>query len=222
MATGGPSLPNPPGLGPGAEAPWARLAREARSGLSLARTRNALDGRDPPVGPDPDGAAYRAAVLVALFEESGETRVVLTKRSASLRSHTGQVAFPGGRVDAGESPLEAALREASEEVGLEPGGVEVVGELSGLSTVSSGSSVTPYVGLLEGRPQLWANPAEVDRVFDVSLEELLSEGVYRQELWATEGGEFVAVHFFDVDGEVVWGATAQILFELLQLVTAGQ
>jgi 8-oxo-dGTP pyrophosphatase MutT (NUDIX family) len=157
-------------------------------------------------------------VLVALFEEEGRARVVLTRRSGRLRSHTGQVSFPGGLVDEGEAARDAALREAAEEVGIDPASVEVLGVLSPLTTLSTQAQLTPFVGLLAGRPELVPNPAEVDRAFDVALEELAADGVYRQEVWEVDG-QSRPVHFFELDGETVWGATAQVLFELLVLVS---
>jgi 8-oxo-dGTP pyrophosphatase MutT (NUDIX family) len=159
-----------------------------------------------------------AGVLVPLFEESGEARVVLTRRAAHLRSHTGEVAFPGGRLEPGEEAVAGALREAHEEVGLEPAEVEILGSLAPLETVSSGSRITPFVGVLGRRPHLAPNPAEVARAFDVSLAELVSDGVYREERWDLPGLEDRPMHFFELEDETVWGATARILMELLELV----
>jgi len=162
-----------------------------------------------------------AAVLCALFEEAGEARVILTRRSSQLRSHTGEVSFPGGRLDPDELPVAAALREASEEVGLDPAAVEILGQLSALSMSSSNAVITPFVGVLVGRPMLHPNPAEVDRAFDVSLAELVSDGVYHQELWELPGLGWRELNFFDLDGDTVWGATARVLRELLMAVFEG-
>jgi 8-oxo-dGTP pyrophosphatase MutT (NUDIX family) len=164
---------------------------------------------------DPNGAA---GVLVPLFEQVGETRVILTRRAAHLRSHTGQVAFPGGRLEPGEGALAGALRESHEEIGLDPGEVEVLGQLAPLTTVSSGSRITPFVGALAQRPRVLPNPAEVARIFDVSLAELLTDEVYREERWDLPGQDDRPMHFFEVDDETVWGATARVLTELLELV----
>jgi 8-oxo-dGTP pyrophosphatase MutT (NUDIX family) len=164
-----------------------------------------------------------AAVLVALFEEEGEARVVLTVRSDRLRAHQGEVAFPGGRLDGDETVVAGALREASEEVGLDPAAVAVVAELSATPTMSSGMVMTPVVATLGSRPELRANPDEVERVFDVALSELAADRVFTEEWWSVPGrtaatgfpnGEF-PVWFFDVAGEQVWGATARTLVELL-------
>jgi len=164
-------------------------------------------------------AAAPAAVLVLLFEEHGEARIVLTRRSNRLRSHTGEVAFPGGRLEPGEAPQVAALREATEEVGLDAGAVEILGQLAPLATVSSRAGITPFVGILPGRPDLEPNPAEVDIVFDVPLAEFLAPDVYRAELWDRMGAPERPVHFFELEEDTVWGATARILHELLELVT---
>jgi 8-oxo-dGTP pyrophosphatase MutT (NUDIX family) len=108
----------------------------------------------------------------------------------------------------------AALREAFEEVALEPGLVEIIASLDSLTTVSSGARVTPFVGVLAERPHLRASVAEVERVFDISLAELLVYGVHRIEHWGV-GPSAREIHFFDLPGDIVWGATARILTELL-------
>jgi 8-oxo-dGTP pyrophosphatase MutT (NUDIX family) len=161
-------------------------------------------------------ATGAAAVLVAVFEEERESRLVLTRRSTTLRTHTGQVSFPGGRIDPGEDPVAAALREAHEEVGLDPGSVQPVGLLTPGVTFSTGARITPVVASLARRPLLEPNPAEVDRVFDVALAELASS--FREELWSEPGLPPFAMYFFEVSGETVWGATARILVDLLTIV----
>jgi 8-oxo-dGTP pyrophosphatase MutT (NUDIX family) len=190
----------------------------------MERVRAALRLGDPTTAEtvarleaDPKG---EAGVLVPLFEEAGETRVILTRRAAHLRSHTGQVAFPGGRLEPGEDAVAGALREAHEEIGLDPGEVEVLGQLAPLATVSSGSRITPFVGALARRPLLSPNPAEVARIFDVSLARLLTDQVYREERWDLPGQDDRPMHFFELEGETIWGATARVLTELLELVIA--
>lgn len=174
--------------------------------------------------PDPGAPA---AVLVLLFEEAGESRVLLTRRAGHLRTHTGEVSFPGGRLEPGETPEEGALREAAEEVALEPSLVEFIGRLSPLGTFSSGTTITPVVGVLECRPKVTANPSEVERVFDVALAELAEPQIFREERWLVpdrfrsrpvdSDGSF-PVWFFELDHDTIWGATARILMEILRLV----
>jgi len=181
--------------------------------------RAALSG---PVYPEerahaPDGVRV-SAVLVPLFEEAGETRVVLTRRASTLSTHRSEVSFPGGRVETGEPLVEAALREAWEEVGLDPALVEVIGTLTPLTTYTSASLVHPFVGVLRGRTELHANPSEVEVVFDVSLADLLADGVHRSEQWGFDGLDR-ELHFFDLPGDIVWGATGRMLWELLVRLT---
>jgi 8-oxo-dGTP pyrophosphatase MutT (NUDIX family) len=174
---------------------------------------------------DPD-EVRRGAVPVALFEEGGVARVVLTVRSDRLSTHRGEAAFPGGRLEPDEDVVHGALREAHEEVALDPATVTVVAALTAMPTVASNNVMTPVVATLPGRPHLVASPAEVVRVFDVALDELVADGAFHEDLWAVPGrpgatgvpGEEFPVWFFDVGGEVVWGATARTLVELLCVV----
>ncbi|MHB8218948.1 MAG: NUDIX hydrolase [Acidimicrobiales bacterium] len=222
-------VPRPAGASPGAPAPWAGVPVGDRRGVGLARVRRALDLGARSVVPGAEERApadgRRSAVLVALFEEEGEARVVLTRRASGLRHHRGEVSFPGGRMEPGELPVDTARREAHEEVGLDPALVVPVGRLSPVSTFSSGSFIVPVVGVLDGRPHLVASPGEVARIFDVELAELAADGVFHEERWPTSGrrvpgtvdGRF-PVWFFEVAGETVWGATARILADLLGVV----
>ncbi len=162
------------------------------------------------VGPP---ALTSAAALVALFEEDGEARVVLTRRSTSLVLHPGEISFPGGWVEEREGVVVAALREAQEEVGLDPQAVEVVGALGPVTTRTGAAVVTPVVGMLAGgRPPLVANPREVDVVFDVALASLLA--CCRSEWWGTR-----PMYFFELGEDTVWGMTARVLHALLLAVS---
>ena len=223
----------------GAPGPWEHLAPDMRSGLSLSAVISGLEARGmagPPThtpsprddeievldGLDLSGRLRRSAVLIALFEEEGEARVLLTRRSTRLSSHRGEVSFPGGRADAGESTTEAALREAEEEVGLHRSLVDVVAHLHPIVTLASSSLIQPVVGTLAQRPVVVASPSEVDRVFDVSLADLLVPGVFHEERWRrperpyprSADGSF-PLWFFEVEGEMVWGATGRLLVDLL-------
>lgn len=166
------------------------------------------------------GASVRApaAVLVALFEEQGEARVLLTRRAEHLRTHRGQVSFPGGRIEAGEDAVAGALREAAEEVGLDPGSARPVALLPLGFAFSSGDPITPVVAFLDARPRLVPNPDEVARAFDASLAELAAS--YWSERWTEPGARPFPMHFFRVAGETVWGATARMLAGLLADVLA--
>jgi 8-oxo-dGTP pyrophosphatase MutT (NUDIX family) len=234
-------IPDPDDVQAGGPAPWAALEPEDRQGFTLSHVmqrlqtgERLLDGWPIPGDPqEMDAVAdatsrpliFRSAVLLALFEEDGETHLVLTRRSSELRSHRGEIALPGGRSDEGESPIETALREAYEEVGIQPASVTTVGWLSPIVTFASGSAIWPVVGLLGGRPVMVTDPAEVDRAFAVSLKDLVADGAFLEERWrrdvprpgADDDGYF-PIYFFAVPGDIIWGATARVLTELLCLV----
>jgi 8-oxo-dGTP pyrophosphatase MutT (NUDIX family) len=164
------------------------------------------------------GGLAGSAVLAPLYVHDGRTWVILTRRTMQLRSHKGQVSFPGGRQEAGESLVDAALRESQEEIGLDPSSVELIGELDHLATISSASAIVPFVGVLPGPPPgLRANPSEVDRILHVPLDELTDPGIYRCELWPIP--EDHPIFFFELVGDTVWGATAAMLRQLLGLAT---
>jgi hypothetical protein len=110
------------------------------------------------------------------------------------------------------------LREAHEEVGIDPAGVEIIGRLSSLRTVVNPSPITPFIGVAAARPRLALNPGEVERAFDVPLVELFDPDVYREELWTFPDGRELSMAFFELIGDTVWGATARMLVELLDLV----
>jgi 8-oxo-dGTP pyrophosphatase MutT (NUDIX family) len=221
-------IPRPDRVRPGAPAPWNQPGAPSPRTVTIADVRSALKRRgDPPVTPAevplvalPGPSRRPAAVLCALFDEDGQAQVVLTRRSSGLRSHTSQVSFPGGRLDPGEPALDAALREAWEEIGLAPATVEVLGRLSTLRTAINPAPIVPFVGVLPGRPILRPNPAEVERAFTVPLAELSDPEVYREELWQWPDGTERPMHFFELIGDTVWGATARMLYELLELVLA--
>jgi 8-oxo-dGTP pyrophosphatase MutT (NUDIX family) len=215
-------IPRPANARPGPRAPWASLPPGALAGIDLERVRAALAREvQPVVSVDlmPPVTPRQSAVLAPLFEEAGEARVLLTRRASTLRSHQSEVSFPGGQVDDGESLTAAALREAWEEVGIDPATVTIIGVLSPLVTFSSAALITPFVGALPGRPSVRVNAAEVARVFDVALADLLAPGVYHAERWAM-GGAARDLHFFDLPGDIVWGATGRMLWELLVRVTS--
>ncbi len=164
------------------------------------------------------GAPAGSAVLAPLYEHDGRAWTILTRRTMELRSHSGQVSFPGGRQEPGESLVSAALREADEEIGLDPSTVEIVGELDHLATISSGSAIVPYVGVLSGKPEhLHGNPSEVERILHVPLDELCEPDFYRCEIWPMPRDH--PVFFFELVGDTVWGATAAMLRQLIGMAT---
>lgn len=158
-----------------------------------------------------------SAVLVALVEHPDGPSVILTRRTDHLRNHPGQISFPGGRVEESESVHEAAVREAHEEIGLNPDSVHIIGELDPLTTFVSNSLIIPVVARIDGVPSFTLQEAEVARVFIAPLHDLAREDTYRNEWWSRPQGD-INIHFFELDDETVWGATGRILRQLIDVV----
>ena len=195
--------------------PFANLDTSAL--LSLDAVSKAIKAFKPDqILRQPLENARQSAVLVGLFESTSGVEAILTRRSQNLTNHRGEISFPGGRLDAGESVLQAALRETHEEIGLSPEDVEVVGELNSMATVVSNSHIVPIVGRYRTPPKLHAVNSEVDRVFSVPLLELVRVDTYSQEHWIFDDREF-QINFFYLDDETIWGATARILFQVMML-----
>jgi 8-oxo-dGTP pyrophosphatase MutT (NUDIX family) len=178
----------------------------------------------PRVGWDPhrlpDGLRD-AAALVLVYPREGEWHVPLTVRGAALRSHTGQVSLPGGSVDANESIESAALREASEEIGVLPASVRVLGRLTPLHIPVSGFLLHPIVGVADARPHFLPAEWEVARILEVPIGHLTDRARLKHERQIRQrDGRTVEIDvpFFDIDGEKVWGATAMVLAEFLAMV----
>jgi 8-oxo-dGTP pyrophosphatase MutT (NUDIX family) len=160
--------------------------------------------------------ARHSAVLIVVSDGPHGAEVLLTRRSLHMRSHRGEISFPGGRCDPGETPVETALREAQEEVGLDMGRPVVVGELEHLSTIVSKSYIVPVVATLDERLDLEPRTAEADRVMWTPVAELTRPGTYHRERWGIPPLDR-PLHFFHLDDETVWGATARMLVDLLTL-----
>ena len=147
--------------------------------------------------------------------------ILLTRRSTKLSNHQGEISFPGGRVDEGESIVDAALRETHEEVGVHPQLVTVHSELSPLSTFVSRSYIVPVLATVPEKPELSMSSYEVDRTLWVPLAELVRDDTFSWEWWNFDRVEFAddrPMFFFHLDDETIWGATARILHELLCVI----
>jgi 8-oxo-dGTP pyrophosphatase MutT (NUDIX family) len=164
----------------------------------------------------PTDALRESAVLVAVADGPHGAEVLLTRRSESLTSHRGEISFPGGRVDAGETFEAAALREAHEEVALDPSAVRLGGRLDPISTLVSRSFIVPVVGAVDVQPTLWPAAGEVDRIMWVPLAELTRAGTFHEEIWQVDD-QHRPMFFFDLDDETIWGATARMLHQLLRV-----
>lgn len=154
-----------------------------------------------------------AAVLVPLYGWPERPGLVFTERRHDLRRHAGEISFPGGRRDDGESYLRTALREAHEEIGLEPDVVDVLGALPPIGTFVTNYKVHPFVGLIEPGLSFTPNPAEVESVIVASLDELAS--VFGHRRLVRRGVPF-RTETFELSDGLIWGATARILTDLLE------
>ena len=157
-----------------------------------------------------------SAVLVVVGDGPDGAEVLLTRRSESLTTHRGEISFPGGRVDLGETFEAAAIREAHEEVALDPAVVQLGGRLDPISTIATRSFIVPVVGTVESRPDLSPAEHEVDRIIWVPLAELTRADTFHEEIWPL-ADTHRPMFFFELDDETIWGATARILHQLLRV-----
>ena len=173
-----------------------------------------LQARVPQIIP---GSHFKpAAVLVAIQEREDDDYLVLTKRSEQLNHHRGQVAFPGGRLDRGDSDaLQAALRESREEIGIDPSHVRILGRLDQV-TAAYDFVVTPFVGVIPSAYEFRLNPFETEAVFFVPIAALLEpRSLTIAERLSTHGEP---IYHFYIDGWDIWGATARIIVQFLELI----
>jgi 8-oxo-dGTP pyrophosphatase MutT (NUDIX family) len=168
-------------------------------------------------GEFPSDARLAAGLLLIYPGERGAS-IVLTVRASGLRRHAGQVSLPGGATDPGETLAQAALREAHEEIGIDPARVRVLGELTPVHVLVSGFTLHPIVAITDERPAFTLAAHEVEEVLELSVTDLQDASTIRYGVRTREG---VATEYpyFDVHGHQVWGATAMILGELLCIIS---
>jgi 8-oxo-dGTP pyrophosphatase MutT (NUDIX family) len=157
-------------------------------------------------------AARPAAVLVPVLVASHEPRLVFTKRAKAMSRHAGEISFPGGLADPDEGLAATALRETEEELGLPSADVELLGTLPPVHTHVSGILVVPFVGMLHLDPRFTPNAAEIEEVLEFPVQRLLDVGTER---WLEREDMRFQTYVFEVDGHVIWGATARILRSFL-------
>jgi 8-oxo-dGTP pyrophosphatase MutT (NUDIX family) len=181
---------------------------------------------NPRVGWDPltfpDGARDGAALLL-VYPHDDTLHFPLTVRGSGLRNHTGQVSLPGGRVDQGESYEDAALREAEEEIGVDPRAVQVLGRLTPLHIPVSGYILHPVIGFTSMRPAFQRAEWEVARIIEAPVSVLNDPRSRKREMRTRSvSGQTIDVDvpFYDIDGEKVWGATAMVLAEFCAILSA--
>jgi 8-oxo-dGTP pyrophosphatase MutT (NUDIX family) len=181
--------------------------------VSLLKSRLALNPLAAPTPPD----LAPAGVLAPLFFKDGEAQILFTQRTFTVKDHRGQISFPGGVRHASDPDLRAtALRETQEEIGLDPRVVEVLGVLPPVDTIT-GYHIIPFVGLIPHPYDFRPSPLEVKRLLLLPL-----EGFYEAKRWSTGNyhyhGSITRVCYWRYNREVIWGATARILLDLLALL----
>jgi len=192
---------------------WNRLCLGE---LTKEGIRTALSRRKkiacPPEGRTP------AAVLIPLFDSGGRCHILFTKRTETVDHHKGQISFPGGGRQWEDSGLhDTALREAWEEIGLDPEQVEILGELDDAATYTSGFVISPFVACIPYPYKFVVNPDEVEELISVPLEVLLDKANFREEPVSIDGIP-VQQYYYQYGDKVIWGATARILKQFLDVV----
>ena len=188
---------------PGEEAQY-RMAPEARPSMEEALSRASQQ--------------HQSAVLLYLFPWQDDWRIVLMKRTDYRGVHSGQVSIPGGRLEPGEDHRQAALREFEEETGISVASHQLLGNLSELFIPPSNFLVRPFVAYATDRPSFHPDPVEVEQIIELLVSELMSDQTVKRGSVRLSHGARVETPYFDVDGHMVWGATAMILSELKEIL----
>jgi len=163
----------------------------------------------------------QAGVLVPLFRRDNKSFLLLTQRSSDLRKHSGQISFPGGKLEnIDDSIIDTALRETYEEIGIPPQQVSIIGKFNDFSTPYY-RCVTPVLAVIEPQDEYQIQEAEIDHVIEVPLEDLLDPTIHHTEQWEFEGN-YYTIHFYSWAGNgaqyEIWGATAGVIAQLLQIL----
>lgn len=195
-----------------------------------SRLRNPLPGlpaqlRMMPDPPPPGQKTYaetgddclHGAVLALIYPRGGKAHLVFIRRPLTVVHHKGQIAFPGGHVEDGETPAEAAVREAWEEVGVIPGDIRLLGALTPLYIPPSHYCIYPFVAMTDIPPAFVPQPGEVDEIIETPLDHLLDEANLRTETWTFDIGPR-RVPFYAFGPHKIWGATAMVLSEFLEIL----
>ncbi|MFY7829898.1 MAG: NUDIX hydrolase [Flectobacillus sp.] len=166
----------------------------------------------------PNDKTRQSAVLILFYPNEGKIHLPLILRPAYDGVHGGQMAFPGGRKEKeDENLIRTAMREAQEEIGIRLTDVKIIGEISKLYIPPSNFYVQPVVGYMDKKPDFYPDPREVDYVVEVSLDELLDPKIIGKKILNVRGTE-VEASYFDIQGHTVWGATAMMIAEVIELI----
>ena len=183
--------------------------------MQKEKIRRLLNKASRPITDRPD--LNPAAVLVPLFQKNRKTHILLTKRTDSVAHHKGQISFPGGAHHS-EDPdfLTTALRETEEEIGVEREAVEILGELNQMTTLSN-FRICPYVGVIPYPYPFKLSDFEVERLIELPLDYLLGKAEFKEASFTYEGQSSINLHI-DFQGDVIWGATARILKNFMDIL----
>jgi 8-oxo-dGTP pyrophosphatase MutT (NUDIX family) len=181
--------------------------------------KRTLNSRTPKQIQNRNATYVHAAVLIPLFTDNGELKILLTKRSMQVKDHKGQISFPGGVVEETDQGLEeTALREAYEEIGLLREDVEILGQADEATTVVSNYIIRPFVGVIPYPYDFKISPEEVDRLIEVPFKVFSGNG----SQYIRHSAEFEGITYpgsaFEYEGDVIWGATARILVNLVEIL----
>ena len=195
---------------PGARA-WAKMTVRA-----VDNEKGNLQILNDWLSKEKQGALRDAAILIALFEKDGEYCFPMIKRPENVKNHPGQIALPGGSKEEEESLEETALREAQEEIGVNPDKIKIIGKLTPIPVPVSGYLVQTYVGVMDEEPEWKLSEDEVADFFVLKVSELLNSDKDYHETWDLRGFE-AKVPIFKVGDLKIWGATASVLSEFIEL-----
>ena len=164
-----------------------------------------------------EDTSNKAGVLILFYPRKDKIHLVLTRRTDRVDFHKGQISFPGGQLEKGEGLEHAALREAQEELGVDPDSLQILGMLTPLYIPPSNYCIYPVVALTQSRPDFHPSQIEVAEVLEIPLEHLLDPQNILREMWTIRGSE-VDVPFYAFGEHKIWGATAMVLAELLEMI----
>jgi 8-oxo-dGTP pyrophosphatase MutT (NUDIX family) len=198
---------------------WVVCVAEVGGAMMIAmenELRQALSRRQKQ--PITDAKLVPSAVLVPLYNKEGQYHVLFTQRTNNVKEHKGQISFPGGaRQEGDKTLLDTALRESAEEIGMAPGRVKILGELDDTITTTSNYIVTPFVGIIPWPYEFQVDGWETEAIIEVPISALMDKNCLREETEVT-GGQAVTSYFYHYQGRVIWGATARILHQFLDIL----
>ena len=182
------------------------MEQKLREALSRRQKQHIVDAKLVP-----------SAVLVPIYRRQGQYYILFTQRTERVKEHKGQISFPGGACQEGDRTLlDTALRESAEEIGLAPGEVKILGELDDILTETSNYIISPFVGVIPWPYQLKVDGWETEEIIEVPISALMDKNSLRQETKII-GGQQVTSYFYHYRGKVIWGATARILHQFLNI-----